>query len=120
MWYIGHWGSFLDASLALAQQQGGLDYEALLNEEFREQGKLPKVTPPGPADLIMYSYVGNGGKWLETAANLNLTATWEAFLMVHALAGSSMRQAVTPGVAEWDESGRQKRLPGMRNQPAVM
>ena len=94
--YIGHWGTFLDASLALAHQRGGLDYESLQHEGFREQGKLPDIAPPGPPDLIMYSYVGNGDKWLDTASNLNLTATWEAFLMVRALAESSMRQTGTP------------------------
>ena len=53
-----------------------------MDEDFTQQGQLPGKHPFGPADLILYGRVGNGDKFLASAANLNITATWDAFVMV--------------------------------------
>ena len=66
-----------------------------MDEDFTQQGQLPGKLPPGPADLILYGRVGNGDKFLASAANLNITATWDAFVMVwlsiNMLVGSAWR-----------------------------
>ena len=88
---VGHWGRFFDASMQQAQLVHGHHLQAdkhLSELDF----KATDNTAPGPADLIVYSQLGWGDKWKDSIFGLNMTDSWEAFIMVGRPASPALMQ----------------------------
>ena len=77
---VGHWGRFLDASLQRADSMPGHSLQADLHLSTHEQNVTNIV--PGPADLIVYAQLLWGAKWKDTVIGLDLTDSWDTFVMV--------------------------------------
>ena len=95
---VGHWGRFLDASVRIAEQAQGHDLAAVLEEQQKSQSNRPPHAA-GQADLIVYSEPIFGSKWSESIINLDLTGSWESFVMVSPLLSCLLCSAQICGLA---------------------